>query len=52
LWPLIYDTKGCRQQPKKNHQRCKGECEDHARDGMAAFHFFFFRLAARRFIRR
>jgi hypothetical protein len=27
-----------------HHQRCEGECEDHARDGVAAFHFFFFRL--------
>jgi hypothetical protein len=31
-----------------DHQRCEGECEDHAGDGVAAFHSFFFRLAARR----
>jgi hypothetical protein len=35
-----------------HHQRCEGEREEHARDGMAAFHFFFFRLAACRFIKR
>jgi hypothetical protein len=33
-----------------DHQRCEGECEDHGRDGVAAFHFFFFRWAARRSI--
>src|SRR6266436_3860665 len=33
-----------------DHQRCEGECEDHGRDGVAAFHLFFFRWAARRSI--